>query len=138
MFQTHSGVKRAAEEVVRSLGNSRGGCERGAANTDSKLSKFPSFPWIWVPSSTLGLWLLSCSEGTQAGLLPPLPHPGGSPQFWGEFCPFPHPVQPQKQGRIMGPLMVSSHPISKLKVFSFCCFLLFVMYVREICEHSGG
>lgn len=134
----HTGVRRGAEVLVRSLRSSRGGCERDAGNTDTKSSQFPAFPVIWVTSYKLGLWLLSCSKGTQAGLLPPsTPSTRFCPQLWGEFCPFPDLVQPQKQGTIMVPLMVSSHPISKLKVFSSCCFLLIVMYVKEICEHSG-
>lgn len=60
--------------------------ERGAANTDTKLSEFPAFPWVWVPSSKLGL--LTCSGGTQAGLMPPLPHPGRPAPILRGILPF--------------------------------------------------
>lgn len=131
------GVRRAAEVLEMSPGSSRGGCEGSAANRQQMIpisSLYMDLGHIihmgWGSSAALRGHRQDCC------LLYPIQEV--LPQFWGEFCPFPDPVQPQKQGTIVGPLMVSSHPISKLKVFSFCCFLLIVMYVKEICEHSGG
>lgn len=65
---------------------------------------------MWGASPKPGLPLSSCRKGTQAELLPPLPHPGRSApsrglcppsasapaSARGRFCHFPDPAQPHK------------------------------------------
>lgn len=106
------GVKRAAGVLVRSPGNSRGGLREVLQNRHQiiRISSLPmGLGHIIQAGAPHLLWGdTGRTDATSA------PSRMSCPNSEGDFALFLVLSSLRKKGTIMGPLMVSSHPISKL------------------------